>query len=262
MEFVCQREAIEELQLLSKSDRHSILIEGCSGGGKSYLANMYGSMVGVDDIITVKPKVAEIRSILDSCYQRTNTVLLCIENLDLGVKEASYTLLKSLEEPISTVYIIVTCRNSNKVPDTIVSRSAVVSISPPVSSDLDQYAQMMNFEAYHMVHTSMIWKCAHTFTDIDTILSMNANHLQYFDSLKELVKFDKSIPDIIWALGHYDDESKTPTPIELVIRYIMYLRPDKHSQMAGVQCLRDLSRGSIASHVVLTKYAFEMKYIR
>ena len=260
MEFVCQKDAIQELRSLANSDRHSVLIEGCEGSGKTHLATEYANMIGVDDIINVKPKVNEIRSAIDTCFQQDNRVLICVENLDQGVKEASYTLLKSLEEPISTVYIVITCRNTKRIPDTIISRSTSVVIAPPVNTDLDMYAQSVNFENYHMVHTSMIWKCARTFNDVDIILNMNANQLQYFDSLSELAQFNGGIADIIWALGHYNDEAKTPTPIELVIRYIMQIRRDKHSQTAGVECLRDLSRGSIASHVVLTKYAFEMKY--
>lgn len=262
MEFVCQQNAIEELKSLASSDRHSVLIEGNQGCGKTHLATEYASMIGVDDIINVKPKVNDIRSAIDACFQQDNKILICIENLDMGVKEASYTLLKSLEEPISTVYIVITCRNSKRIPDTIISRSTSVTIAPPIDKDLDLYGQELNFENYHMVQNNLIWRCARTFSDVDTILSMNANQLQYFDSLGELSKFDKSISDIIWALGHYNDDSKTATPVELVIRYIMHIRRDRHSQTAGVECLRDLSRGVIAPHVVLSKYAFEMKYAR
>lgn len=262
MKFLCQQSAIEELKSLAESDRHSILIEGNEGCGKTYLASQYANMIGVDDIISVKPKVSDIRSAIDACFQQDNRILICIENLDMGVKEASYTLLKSLEEPISTVYIAITCRNSKRVPDTIISRSTAVTIAPPVDKDLEMYGQNVNFENYHMIHTSLLWKCAHTFSDVNTILNMNANQLQYFDSLSELSKFNGGISDIMWSLGHYDDDSKTATPIELVIRYIMHIRTDKHSQAAGVECLKDLSKGVIAPHAVLAKYAFEMKYAK
>lgn len=262
MEFICQKDAIEELKSLAESDRHSILIEGSDGSGKTYLATEYAKMINIDDIINVKPRVNDIRGAIDATFQQDNRVLICVENLDTGVKEASYTLLKSLEEPTSKVYIVITCRNSKKVPDTIISRSTSVNIAPPVDKDIDMYAQNINLQNYHMVHNSLIWKCVKTFSDANTVLNMNANQLQYFDSLKDLSAFNGTVSDIIWALGHYNDEAKTATPIELVIRYIMHIRPDKHSQVAGVECLRELSKGTVASHAVLAKYVFEMKYAK
>ena len=92
-----QKEPLAELKQLAASNRQSILIEGPSGCGKTYLCKQYANMLGIDDFSVVAPKVADIREALDSCLSLQNRVLLAIENLDLGVAGASYTLLKSLE---------------------------------------------------------------------------------------------------------------------------------------------------------------------
>ena len=95
MNFICQKYSLNELQQLANKDRHSVLIEGSSGCGKTYLARQYAQMIDVYDFINVEPKVQDIRNTIDSCLQLGNKVVICIENLDKGVSGASYTLLKS-----------------------------------------------------------------------------------------------------------------------------------------------------------------------
>ena len=258
MDFVCQRAAIEELKRLSVTDRHSILIEGAEGCGKTYSAMMYANMLEISDFQIVEPKVNEVKSAVDACLQLTNQVVLCIENIDLGVPAASYALLKFLEEPTSNVYIVVTCRNIKNVPDTIISRSAVVSISSPTQTDISSYAMNKDSMKFKLLSTTPLWKCVRAFKDADTVLNMTVDQLNYFDNLKEIKEFRDAVSNIVWRISHYDDN--TETPVELVIRYIMNMIPTNHIQKVGVDCLNDLSLKRIASHAVLSKFAFEVKY--
>ena len=139
MNFICQQNAIAELKSLSKYLRHSVLIEGPSGSGKSFLAKQYSQYLNILDFQVINPRVDDIRYCIDTCSGINNDIVICIENLDTGVREASYALLKFLEEPSDNIYVIITCNSIHHVPDTIVSRSSIVSINAPARADIDTY---------------------------------------------------------------------------------------------------------------------------
>lgn len=258
MNFLCQKEPLIELDTLRLSDRHSILIEGPSGCGKTYLAMQYAKMLKIEDFQIVSPKVDDIKSSIDTCLSLSTPIVLCIENLDTGVPAASYALLKFLEEPLPNVYIIVTCRNLQQVPDTIVSRSAVVVTGPPVDVDLSTYALSVNKNKFDELHFTPIWSCVRTFKDVDTVLNLNPEQVTYFHELPAMCKFNDSVSNIVWKLGHYSDN--TECPVELVVRCIMNIVGTEHAKRAGISCLNDLATRRIASHAVLAKFAFELKY--
>lgn len=259
IDFICQKEAIKQLEDYSKCDAHSILIEGVEGSGKTYLAHMYSQkMLRIPDCYIVSPNVQQIRSIIEDCYRISNPITIIIENLDLGVAAASYTLLKFLEEPASHVHVIVTCRNINKIPDTIVSRSLCVTTAPPIDKDIETYATSVNLERFNRLKNTDLWKCVHTFKDISTILNMNDSQISYFDSIKNMLGFRDSISNMMWKLSHYDDNSEAP--VDIVIEYIMYISNNSHIKHSGIDCLRDISNGRIASHAAIAKFLFECKY--
>lgn len=258
MNFVCQNIAMNELDSLAKSDKHSILIEGAEGSGKTYLAMQYAQKLGIGDFQQVVPKVDVLKETINTCLQLNNPVVLCIENLDVGVAGASYVLLKFLEEPLPNTYIVVTCRNINNVPDTIVSRSAVVVTSPPVELDISSYALSKNSMRFNELRGSRLWSCVRTFKDADTVLNLNSQQLDYFNSLSEVAQFKDSVSNLVWKISHYADN--TETPVDFVIRYLMDLINTTHVRRAGIECIRDLSQSRIASHAVLARFAFECKY--
>lgn len=258
MIFTCQKDAIQELEKLARNDRHSVLIEGPSGCGKTYLAKQYASMLNVDDFEIIQPKVTDIRETIDTCGQLENKIVLCIENLDKGVAGASYTLLKSLEEPRPNIYIIITVSNMEWVPDTIISRSTVVSTNPPISSDIEMFSRKVNEMKYSKLKDTTLWRCVRTLADANTILNMSDDHISYFDTLPELFKFKTSVASIMWKMGHFEDNSDTPA--ELVIRYAMEILNTNHVRRAGIQCISDMQKNRIAQHVILAKFAFECKY--
>lgn len=260
MQLINQKIGIAELERLAKDDKHSIVIEGIEGSGKSYLAKQYASMLNIPDFQVVEPKVQNIKDAINACYLIENPVVICIENLDTGVLAASYALLKFLEEPASHVYIVVTCRNLQHVPDTIISRSAVVSVSPPIESDLVSYASEKDSAQYLYLQDKSIWKCAKTFKDVETLLELDSTKIEYFNTLSELLTKQGSVSNIVWSLQKYPDNSSTP--IQLVIRYIMYITNSSTIWRAGHDCLKELSLGRISTHAVLAKFAFELKYLK
>ena len=232
MNFNCQSAAISELQKLAKAGRQSILIEGFEGCGKSYLAGMYAQMLNCNDFVVVNPTISEVKATVDDCYQLNNRVVLCIENLDTGVVGASYALLKFLEEPYPDIFIVVTCRNLKRIPDTIISRSFVVTISNPTKSDIDEFARNKYPNRYNKVVGHSIWKCVRTFKD--------------------------TVANLTWKLGHFDDNSECP--IELTMRYLMELNLSPFINKCCIDCIKDINQGRIAKHAALAKFCFDAKY--
>lgn len=258
MDFICQHEAINQLEVLAKYKRQSIVIEGPRGCGKTYLAKEYGKMINVLDFQVLEPKVDIIRSGIEECLNLNEPIVLCIENLDKGVQSASYALLKFLEEPPAVVTILVTCQSLQMIPETIVSRSTVVTVNPPIDSDLVQYAEIKYGDQAKQIIGTDIWKSVRAFRDVELVMSFTPDKLNYYKSLTSVCKFNDSISNIIWKLGHYDDN--TETPVEFVIRYIMNYLKNPFVERCGIECIRDLNLGRIAPHAVLAKFAFNAKY--
>lgn len=258
MKFICQQNTLNELSTLAGKDRHSLLISGPEGCGKTYLACQYAKLLNVEDFQTIQPTVQAIKDSVDICYSLDHPVVLCIENLDTGVSAASYALLKFLEEPMHNVYVVVTCRNINNVPDTIVSRSVCVLSAPPIDLDLIEYAKEKNASKYEDLKSLNIWKCVRTFGDVDIVLNLTPAQIEYFNSLSTVLTFRDTVSNLMWKLGHYPDNSETP--IKLVIRYLIEASDDLHVRQAGITCITELSSSRLAAHAVLAKFLFECKY--
>lgn len=256
-DLVCQNYCIRQLRDLAASKRHSIMIEGPKGSGKTYLARMYKDLLGVNAFALVSPNVQAIRDAMNDCSSGSDEVVLCIENLDQGVLGASYTLLKFLEEPSDNVYIVVTCRSQYKVPDTIVSRSTVTTITLPTRKDLETYCICEYPSEYMSRQSRSVFRLVNTFSDVDRIMSMSSDQLDYFDSLLK-IDFSEPVSSMSWKLGHYPDNSEAP--VDLVIRQIMSITHNQHVRKCGINCLNDLSSSRLASHAVLAKFCMDMKY--
>ena len=253
-----QKSALEELTQFAENNVHTIIIEGPEGCGKTYLAKQYAKMLDVSDFISIEPKVSDIRQAVDSSIETKSPMVLCVENLDLGVASAAYTLLKFLEEPIPTAYIVVTCRNIVNVPDTIISRCAVTTVTTPIVSDILSYAEQLNYDKYLATKRSKLWGCARTFKDANTILNLTSDQQEYFKSLTSMLSFSDSISNMMWKLGHYPDKSETP--IDLVMRYIISITKSEHIKRIAIECISNLSTAKIATHATLAKFLFESKY--
>lgn len=258
MQTKSQQSALADLSKLAVSGKQSVMIEGPLGSGKSYLGQQYANMLSITDFIAVSPKVADIREALDNCLTVTNPVMILIENLDMGVPGAAYTILKSLEEPLPNVFIVITCRNMKRVPDTIISRSAVVSVSPPTDDDIDAYGKNKDTLKFNNVCSRLVWQCVRSFSDADIVLAMSPEEINYYESLSNVCKFTESVSNCVWTISHY--ESGKESNVELSIRSIMKLMNNPFITMCGIECLNDLNKGRVAPHAILSKFVFNAKY--
>lgn len=258
MIFDCQIEPLDNLSKLALFDRHSVLIAGQSGTGKTFLSRQYANLLSINDFVLVQPKVADIREALDTSMQLQSPIVLSIENLDLGVAAAAYTLLKSFEDPAPNVYIVITCRNLKQVPDTIISRAAVVNTNIPREADLHNYTKSKDEAKFALLSDRLVYRCAKSFSDIDKVLAMTSDQVNYYESLVEMCTFKDSISNLVWTISHYKDNQ--PCDIELAIRAIMELMHNNFITKCGIECLRELSSNRIAQHAVLAKFLFNAKY--
>lgn len=259
MNFICQTESLENIKLLADHKQHGVLIVGNPGSGKTYLARRYAKLLGISDFYIINPVIADLKIMIDSCVESQTNVVICIENLDSGVIQASYPLLKLIEDCPSYIYVVVTCNNLYAVPDTILSRCALVTINPPTKSDIDQYAKSKDLSAYELLHEKKIWSYIKWLSEADVVLKFTPEHLKYFNDLEKIPASKDTVANISWRLQHYED--KTETPINLVIRYLMQFLSTGH-QRACLECLNDLAENRISKNAIISKLAFELKYVK
>jgi hypothetical protein len=257
--LICQQEALNTLKLLASHQQHGVLLVGNSGSGKTYLARQYASMLGIPDFYMINPVIADLKTMVDSVVSSETPVVLCIENLDNGVVQASAPLLKFIEDCPKHIYIVVTCNNYYAIPDTIPSRCALVTINPPTKSDIDQYAKLKDTAAYEFLKDKKVWSCIKGFGDADIVLKFTPEHLKYFEGLEKILWKTDTVSNIAWKLQHY--ENKTETPLPLVIRYLMQITSPNYQKVC-VECLNDLADNRISKNAIVSKLVFELKYTK
>jgi replication-associated recombination protein RarA len=259
MELKCQQETIEQLTACYNADVHSIILYGQHSSGKTYLSKKYADMLGIEDFYIIPPKVVDIRETIEECYQIDTKVVLCIENLDLGVIAASSTLLKFFEEPAPHIYIIITARSLKRIQDTIISRSHVIGVNIPTDADLVSYAEEKYPDQYRLYSNRDLWKSIKTFDDVDVISAMDSDAINYIESIPELCFKATCVSDALWSLQKYPD-NKGDTPIDIIIRYIVYKYPALLYH--GAECIRLLEQKRISNFAILSKFLFNIRNMR
>ena len=255
---ISQTSALNDLKILAEHNQHGIVLSGISGSGKTHLAKQYANMLKIPNFYIANPVMSELKSIIDICRDSKDPLVLCIENLDSGVMQISYPLLKLIEDCPSYIYIVVTCNNIYRIPNTILSRCALVMISPPTKSDLEGYASIKNLKLFENLKNRRVWQCVKGFKDVDTLFGFTDEQLSYFDSLDSVLKFDSTISNLTWKLQHYADNSETP--IIFVLRYILSLADNQHLRVSCISCLNDLESKTISQNAIITKFVMENKY--
>lgn len=258
MDLKSQYPTLTKLSQLASADKHSILIEGPAGCGKSFFAKKYADMLGVDDFVNVSPTVNNIRESLNYGYITKDKIVFCIENLDSGVLAASYALLKFLEEPTLNVYIVVTCRNRYKIPDTILSRSVIVSAPSVAKSDMDEFAQIRYPTIYNSIKDTDLWYAVKTLNDVSYVCSLSDEKRSYIVGLKDSINFKDNISSLSWKLSHFPDNSEID--VEFLVNFVIVTARSDRIKRYGIKCLEDLSNTSVAKYATFSKFLFECKY--
>lgn len=259
MHLQFQESSIDSIKRLVESGRHSILIDGTPGSGKTYIGNLVGDMVGTYDIHSIAPKVSDIREHMASSYDLNSPAVYCIENLDTGVPAASHTILKFLEEPNPFTYIVVTCRSMYSVPDTIVSRSSCLTVPPPHRHDIDEYAENIDSRKFSRIRDYDIWSCMRNLNDVDSVFLLSQDDIKKIQDLPNSLSPKDSVSTISWKIRDCIPDNSS-LDASFVISYLMKSVEDNEVAKYGVEAVKDLESGRMGQGACINKFAFDIKY--
>ena len=247
--------AIETLKSLAKSGIQSIVISGPSGSGKTYCASLFRRFVKTDDFILVDPKMQDIRDMLCGAGESTT---VCIENIDSGVVGVSQAVLKFIETPPKGIYVIITCRRVDMIPETILSRCAHVVLPPITPMDLIEYVKTKYPAAADaVIKKTDVWSAVSNTHDIDWLCGLNERSLSDLSGLYATATSGGAISSIVWKLQHFSDGTNLNT--EFVMRYLMRNGKTPMIRNAFRKALDDITF-HIPAHAALSKAIMSVKY--
>lgn len=162
---------------------HAVIIEGADGSGRRTLAGIIARIAactgehrpcgvcsacradGSPDITVIEPTkssitVDQIRDVRSQAYivpNQSSKRVFIIPNAALMNTQAQNALLKVLEEPPATAMFILTCEYTRQLLSTVVSRSAVLTLSMPEPEEAERYIAA-NFTQYSAdeIHSACI----------------------------------------------------------------------------------------------------------
>jgi hypothetical protein len=134
----------------------------------------------------------------------------------------------------------------------------VIDIGVPTHNDIIKFAMSINPERYSEISGDLLWKCVRGFSDVEEVLSMKADEINYYNNLKNLIPFKDSVSNISWKLQNYDDNTKSN--ITFVIRYMYNLFTSLHDKQSCIKCLNELDQGMISANAIISRFIIENKY--
>ncbi len=126
--------------IAKKNIPHAILFSGTRGTGKTTLARIFASAIGVSDVDIYEIDAAsnrgiddirELREAVHTLPYESERKVYIIDEVHMLTKEAFNALLKTLEEPPSHVIFILATTEEEKLLDTILSRCQVFRMRAP-----------------------------------------------------------------------------------------------------------------------------------
>ena len=151
-EVVGQEHVVSSLLGSLSNDRiaHAYLFAGSRGTGKTTLARIFARALGVSENDIYEIDAASNRGIDDIREIREGVHVLpfesrykvyIIDEVHMLTKEAFNALLKTLEEPPAHALFILATTETDKIPETVVSRCQVFSFKKPTREILKNVVQ-------------------------------------------------------------------------------------------------------------------------
>lgn len=256
-----QEKSMEKLKSFAKSDVHSIILQGGRGSGKTYLAKQFGKFKNIDDFQSVQPKVQDLKEAIKASYDVNTNHVVCIENLEEGVNSASQVILKYFEEPLPHTYIIVTCINISKLPDTIRSRALSIEMNHPTEVDVQNFAEYFDKQKYDKVKNYSIINCCKSLKDVIEIFQFKKDQLEYLQSMvTDPSFFTINFDQLLWNLNHFKDNSVID--LNIVFRNLYNNHNDPIIRKLSLEALQKLEFGRISKFAIQGQFVLNYKNYR
>lgn len=145
-----QETAVSLIQTAAKSGKpaHAYLFTGGRGLGKTTLARIFAKEVGTapGDIYEIDAAskrgiddIRELREHVRAAPLESKYKVYIIDEVHMLTKEAFNALLKTLEEPPAHAIFVLATTDFDKVPETVRSRTQLVSFKHPSHAVLEEY---------------------------------------------------------------------------------------------------------------------------
>lgn len=257
MDFKFQQESIEKLEEIADKDKHSIIISGISGCGKTYLGSRYARFLHIQTFNTCQPKINDIKTTLAASFNLQDRQVVCIENLDTGSNAASQSLLKFLEEPSRNVYVVITCNNLSKLPNTIISRAISVEINPPTVSDIEAYAKYVNDARYRRIRESLLFSSLKSLSDVRYALNLDLERVSYFEKFGDESFLKGNTSTVMWNLSHFENSTKFSPSI--AFRCILKGKCNPLVKSEALQALLAFEEHRLSETAIIGKFVLNLK---
>jgi DNA polymerase-3 subunit gamma/tau len=141
-DVIGQEHIVDSLNNSIKSERiaHAYLFSGSRGTGKTTIARIFARALGINDNDIYEIDAAsnrgidDIREIRDGVHVlpfQSKYKIYIIDEVHMLTKEAFNALLKTLEEPPAHALFVLATTETDKIPETVVSRCQVFSFKKP-----------------------------------------------------------------------------------------------------------------------------------
>lgn len=144
MDLITHPRTETQLDNYLKRPSHGLILAGDDGVGKYYTAKWLAQKLGrtsytiepIDDKHTIS--IEQIRDLYNLTKTGSEVVIIIKDAQTMGI-EAQNAFLKLLEEPPKNTNFILTSSNATALLPTIISRTQVIIVIPPKSTDLLKY---------------------------------------------------------------------------------------------------------------------------
>lgn len=141
-DVIGQEHIVDSLNSSIKSERiaHAYLFSGSRGTGKTTIARIFARALGIgdNDIYEIDAAsnrgIDDIREIRDGVHVlpfQSKYKIYIIDEVHMLTKEAFNALLKTLEEPPAHALFVLATTETDKIPETVISRCQVFSFKKP-----------------------------------------------------------------------------------------------------------------------------------
>jgi len=138
---------------------------------KLELVGIIAKELKAEHVITVSPKVDDVREIITNAYTQRNPIVYGIMEIDNVSAQAKNSLLKLAEEPPKNVYIIISVKDPNNLLKTLKSRAAVYNMQHYTQAELEGYIKSQYPRKVKPNELEMVYNICETPDEIDLLLS-------------------------------------------------------------------------------------------